>query len=82
VQRLSLLRETLPSVHRIAVLSNHRRVVEARMGLLLRLDFSWSQHSSVLTMLLPALSAGQVVNSRSGMNQIPTRRAVQGLESF
>ena len=32
VKRLSLLRETLPSVHLIAVLSNHRRVVEAGMG--------------------------------------------------
>lgn len=29
VKRLSLLREALPSVHRIAVLSNHRKVVEA-----------------------------------------------------
>jgi len=29
IKRLSLLREALPSVHRIAVLSNHRRVVEA-----------------------------------------------------
>jgi putative ABC transport system substrate-binding protein len=29
VKRLSLLREVLPSVHRIAVLSNHRKVVEA-----------------------------------------------------
>jgi putative ABC transport system substrate-binding protein len=28
IKRLSLLREALPSVHRIAVLSNHRRVVE------------------------------------------------------
>jgi ABC-type uncharacterized transport system substrate-binding protein len=28
-KRLSLLREVLPSVHRIAVLSNHRKVVEA-----------------------------------------------------
>ena len=31
VKRLSLLREALPSVHRIAVLSNHRKVVEAGM---------------------------------------------------
>jgi putative ABC transport system substrate-binding protein len=29
IKRLSLLREVLPSVHRIAVLSNHRKVVEA-----------------------------------------------------
>ena len=29
VKRLSLLHEALPSVHRIAVLSNHRKVVEA-----------------------------------------------------
>lgn len=29
IKRLSLLREALPSVHRIAVLSNHRKVVEA-----------------------------------------------------
>ena len=29
VKRLSLLREALPSVHRIAVMSNHRKVVEA-----------------------------------------------------
>jgi putative ABC transport system substrate-binding protein len=29
VKRLSLLREALPSVHRIAVLANHRKVVEA-----------------------------------------------------
>ena len=29
LKRLSLLREVLPSVHRIAVLSNHRKVVEA-----------------------------------------------------
>jgi putative ABC transport system substrate-binding protein len=29
VKRLSLLREALPSVHRVAVLSNHRKVVEA-----------------------------------------------------
>ena len=29
VKRLSLLREALPAVHRIAVLSNHRKVVEA-----------------------------------------------------
>ena len=29
VKRLSLLREALPSVHRIGVLSNHRKVVEA-----------------------------------------------------
>jgi putative tryptophan/tyrosine transport system substrate-binding protein len=28
IKRLSLLREALPSVHRIAVLSNHRKVVE------------------------------------------------------
>jgi putative tryptophan/tyrosine transport system substrate-binding protein len=29
IKRLSLLRDALPSVHRIAVLSNHRKVVEA-----------------------------------------------------
>jgi putative ABC transport system substrate-binding protein len=29
IKRFSLLREALPSVHRIAVLSNHRKVVEA-----------------------------------------------------
>ena len=29
IKRLSLLREVVPSVHRIAVLSNHRKVVEA-----------------------------------------------------
>jgi putative ABC transport system substrate-binding protein len=29
VKRLALLREALPSVHRVAVLSNHRKVVEA-----------------------------------------------------
>jgi putative ABC transport system substrate-binding protein len=29
LKRLSLLREVLPSVHRVAVLSNHRKVVEA-----------------------------------------------------
>lgn len=29
VKRMSLLREALPSVHRIAVMSNHRKVVEA-----------------------------------------------------
>jgi putative ABC transport system substrate-binding protein len=29
VKRLSLLREALPSVHRIALLSNHRKIVEA-----------------------------------------------------
>jgi len=32
VKRLSLLHEALPSVHRIAVLSNHRRVAEAGMS--------------------------------------------------
>jgi putative tryptophan/tyrosine transport system substrate-binding protein len=32
IKRLSLLRETLPSVHRIAVLSNHRDVVERGMS--------------------------------------------------
>jgi putative ABC transport system substrate-binding protein len=31
IKRLSLLREALPSVHRIAVLSNHRKVVEASL---------------------------------------------------
>ena len=31
VKRLSLLHEALPSVHRIAVLSNHRKVVEANI---------------------------------------------------
>jgi putative ABC transport system substrate-binding protein len=31
IKRLSLLREALPSVHRIAVLSNHRKVVELAM---------------------------------------------------
>jgi putative tryptophan/tyrosine transport system substrate-binding protein len=29
IKRFSLLREALPSVHRIAVLSNHRKIVEA-----------------------------------------------------
>jgi putative ABC transport system substrate-binding protein len=29
VKRLSLLREALPSVHRVAVMSNHRKIVEA-----------------------------------------------------
>src|ERR1700751_4815628 len=29
IKRLSLLRDALPSMHRIAVLSNHRKVVEA-----------------------------------------------------
>jgi putative ABC transport system substrate-binding protein len=36
VKRLSLLREALPSVHRIAVLANHREVVEAGSVLALR----------------------------------------------
>jgi putative tryptophan/tyrosine transport system substrate-binding protein len=31
IKRLSLLREALPSAHRIAVLSNHRKVVEAEL---------------------------------------------------
>jgi hypothetical protein len=39
-------------------------------------------NSSILTMLLPALSAGQIANSGSRMNPIPIWRAVQGSESF
>jgi putative tryptophan/tyrosine transport system substrate-binding protein len=43
VKRLSLLHEALPAVHRIAVLSNHRKVVEA--GLLpLRNDRARGMH--------------------------------------